>query len=299
MKTVKRLFVFFTVLLIAAQAACAPALADCSIPPKDGHDVYGNAGIVIEDSDELYIEITGFAEEENCDEFCAEFFVVNRSGLPIEIGTDYSAVNGFVVSSYMYGVMAPGRRSILYLEMLREDIRRLGLESADELEFSLFVNESGSEPVKTILRRNYTVYPSGKSPEEIARPGMDDFYREFEFRNEYADFRIYDAKYLKDGSFYVFNCVAENLTGSTIQLALANVSADGRSIDPYWLCTIPAGKKILTDIFFDNDHLRESGVYDVDEFIFNFEVYDGSKSYWENGSYPLFSSRMTFAPAKG
>lgn len=261
----------------------------------------GDQSIFLADSSDLFLEITDYGFEPMNNEYTVEFFLVNRTGLPIEYGTDYAAVNGYIVSSYMYGVSAADRRNICYLEILSDDIYNICPDGPDEIAFHFYVNIMEDSGNSEIFSEDIALNVSGRTVSESGTRSFDDFPSELEYCNDFIKFEIYDAKQVNESPFYQLDCVAENPNDFDITLGCGNMRVDGIYTEPYWLCRIPAGYRILTSIFLDAEELATYGVCDFDYISFSLMIYEGSPDLWdyENPSQPFFAYPLSFYPAKG
>lgn len=261
----------------------------------------GERNIVLTDSSDLYIEISDYGFEPMNNEYTVEMLIVNKTGIPIEYGTDYAAVNGYIVNSYMYGVSAADRRDICYLEIISDDIYNLGLDAPDVISFHIYVNLTEESGNRELYADDVTLNVSGRSLSDSPTRTFEDFPSELTYCNEFIRFEVYDAKQVEGSPFYQLDCVAENPNQFDITLSCSNVNVDGIYTEPYWLCRIPAGYCILTSIFIDAEELAAYGVTDFDHISFSLMIYEGFQNLWdtENTSQPFFAYPLSFYPAKG
>ena len=262
---------------------------------------FGSEEIVIADTEDVFVQITDIGYEEYSNEYTYEFAIVNRSNNPIEYGTDYACVNGYVVGSYMFGTIAAGRRAITYLEILKDDVDRLQMNRVDELTFRFYVNEWIGDEMQEVFSDTVTLYPGGADPDEVFSPAPEDFYPELVFENEFIRFRIIDAKQVDGSPFYAVSCILENPNSFDITAECTNFLVDGIPTDPFWLCRIPAGCRILSDIYIDEEAFSPADFFEPDQISFTLALTEGWKDYTEDApdTAPFFAYPLSFRPARG
>ena len=297
----KSISLITALVLLLALCSCANTAAEKAESTAEAPESVSAlpSGKVFIDTPDFYLELLDCREEPVNNEYVLEFLAENRCSKAVEFGSEYAAVNGYVMDSYMYNVMAPGRRSISYLEILSEDINLLDAGSVDEVSFLFYANTTEEGCVTgTVFRDVINVYPGGKSPDEISTKKLSDFpYSEFAYGNSWVDLIVVDAKMIENSPFYAVTCVISNKSGEDLTLSLSDAEVDSVKTEPYWLCRIPAGTNCISDIFFDSDALSETGWLEPDLIAFNLEVYRGL-TYDPQGN-PASSCRLSFTPARG
>lgn len=286
---VKKLFSFLLALvLILASAVTASAVRE--VPAA-----YSTQDMLeLVDNDEFYAVISGFCYEEESDEYVAEIYMENHSEDPIEFGILNGCVNGYIVDSYFFNVLAAGRRGIGYFEILREAVSAISGDEPQEVTFTFYIDKTPSGEVENVFKEDFIFYPFDTRPTDVNIRGLDYYkYSAYELENEFIWLKEIDSKHVEDTDFYDVSIVAENRNFFDIRMDAGNMKVNGRDIEPYWYCHIPEGKKGLSHIWIPYDTMQEMGISEVDTLSFTVMIYE------EGADDPFFAYPVSFNPPKG
>ncbi|MDO5445724.1 MAG: hypothetical protein Q4F31_08900, partial [Eubacteriales bacterium] len=199
----------------------------------DAGEVSGNpAAFVIADTEDVYAVINSFTYEQTSDEYVAEIYFENRSGSSVEFGAEKIGAHGFIVDGYCYNVLAAGRKSITYLEMLVEPLRYLGITQPEEISFEFYVNSTDEEGYRPLFRDKIFYYPTGKSTDDIQKVEISDFSSyDYAIDNDFLRYREIDAKWTENGEFYELDFVLENKCSFDFVVQCRNFSMNNSAVE--------------------------------------------------------------------
>ena len=75
---------------------------------------------------------------------------------------------------------------------------------------------------------------------------------------------------------YTLNVFLENKTDKELMFSVDGVSVNGFMCDPFWACTVSAGKKANAQITFLESDFEANGIEAVSEISFTLKVYDNN-----------------------
>lgn len=288
------------VLLLAALCLSIPCVSFAADDPYSVVRGTVSSDTVIADTDQIYAGIISFEYEEENNCYSAAVYVENRTDEAIDFGAERIAVGGCIADGYMYNVLAPGRKSITYLEILADTVRQLRMDYPEEVSFRFYANITGDDGYQKILDRDFAFYPGGTSREHIGRISFDDFYTQFDLDNEFVHIREIDAKPVYNEMSYQIDFLVENRSGRDFVMTVGNGSVNGTPKDFYMYCFVPDGMIGIAHAWINADELEPYTVYDVDDFSATFLFYEDSEAYRiGEDTLPFFAYPVQFRPAKG
>lgn len=75
---------------------------------------------------------------------------------------------------------------------------------------------------------------------------------------------------------YALNVYLENKTDMELMFTVEDVSVNGFMCDPFWACSVAAGKKANEQIGFSDTDFEKNGIETVEEITFTLRVYDNA-----------------------
>lgn len=256
---------------------------------------------VLADTEDVYAVINAFMYEESSDEYVAEIYFENRSDSSVEFGAENIGVQGFIVDSYCYNVLAAGRKSISYLEILAEPLRYLGIEQPEEISFVFYVNDTSGEEYRSLFRDKLFYYPTGKSADQIRRIEVSDFGSyDYAIDNDFLKYREIDAKWTENGEFYELDFVLENQCAFDFVVQCASFAVNGSPVDAYSFCVVPAGMKAMNSIWFPKEALQETEITDPEWVSYTLLLYENTEAFRTGEvAIPFFAYPVNFSLSKG
>lgn len=202
-----------------------------------------------------------------------EVLLENKTDKTLLFTWNNTSVNGFMHDPFWAEEVAAGKKanSTIYFDTYQ--LEDYGVESVDEIEFTLYVYDSDDFMADPYVNEGFTIYPTGLSAETMVYP--DRMPKEGEtviVDGEEVTFIIENAAV--DGSFYDLRCYIANKTDKNLMFSWDDVSVDGFMIDPLWAATVGAGKQAVTEISFLRSDLTDNDITEPAEIEFKLSVSD-------------------------
>lgn len=188
---------------------------------------------------------------------------------------DDTAVNGWIIASFFAESVAAGKKANETLSFSSTDLKDVGLESVDKLEFHLRVYDSNDWAADEFVEETFTVYPTGLTEEEIESPdrraGKDELVA---VDDDNCAFIILDT-YVDSIWGYTIEAYIENKTADkNMMFSWDDVSVNGYMIDPFWAVNVTSGNKRISKITFSSTQFEDNDIEKVEEIEFELRVYD-------------------------
>lgn len=216
----------------------------------------------------------------------------NNSDRPLIFSWNNTSVCGFMYDPLWAQEVAAGKKANSTIGVDTYALERIGINSVDEVSFTLTVQDSEQFMEAPIVEQSYTLYPTGKDADTVKLPRYR--HREGEtviVDNEDLTFIIYEVDdELAD--YYTLHCYAANRTGKNIMLFWEDVSVNGFMVNPFWTAGIAAGKQVYSEIIFFRSELEKQDIEVVQDIEFRLQVSDTDD--W-SADY-LYDEVFTFKP---
>jgi len=244
----------------ADPAAAAPAAVSA-----DAIDATAVEEVVLLDDDLCTVTMKKFEipEDDNWYGFIAKVFVENKSSdLNIWAHLENVCVNGYVIDPYWGEDVSAGHKSNSEMSFNLRDLEANGITDISELSFRLVIDDD--DTYDELESAEFTILPFGTDVPAQPEPTFDDtdivlvdnedFCMIITGEPEWSDYYL---------SLPVF---IENRTDINIHLdAYGSSALNGYEISPSLYATVPAGKRINTNLSWDLDDLAENDIEGIEE----------------------------------
>ena len=216
----------------------------------------------------------------------------NNSDRPLIFSWNNTSVCGFMYDPLWAQEVAPGKKVNSTIGVDTYALEQIGINSVDEIGFTLTVRDSEQFMEAPIVEESYTFYPTGKNADTVKLPQ----YRHRDGETVIVDtedlsFIIYEVDdELAD--YYTLHCYIANRTDKNIMLFWEDVSVNGFMVNPYWSATVAAGKQAYSEIIFFRSDLDKQDIEVIRDIEFRLQVSDNDD--W-SADY-LFDEVFTFKP---
>ena len=202
-----------------------------------------------------------------------EVLLENKTDKTLLFTWNNTSVNGFMHDPFWAEEVAPGKKANSTINFDTYQLESYGVESVDEIEFTLHVYDSDDFMAHPYVNEVFTIYPTGLSAETMVYPPRESKAGEQVIvDNEDVTFIIESAGV--DGSFYNLRCYLSNKTDKNVMISWEDVSVDGFMIDPLWAVTVAAGKQAVTEVSFLRSDLTDNGIENPGQIEFKLSVSD-------------------------
>ena len=163
----------------------------------------------------------------------------NKTDKNLMFSIDNVTVNGYVNDPFWAETVAAGKKAMEDISFTKSDLAQYCLLPMDELSFDLNVSDADDWLADYLIQERYTVYPTGKNPNDIIHPERITTPTEkviYESAN--FCFIMLDES---DGWFgHEYRVYIENNTDKNLAVTWDNVSLNDFMCDPFWGTTVPA-----------------------------------------------------------
>jgi len=247
--------------------------------------------VVLVDNDDVTVTVV---KSENNAHLGMQFHVqcVNKTDRTLMFSWDMVSVCGYMYDPLWAAEVAAGKSALSTIDLDTYALGKMGIDSVDEITFTLRVYDSENWMDKPLVEDVFTIYPTGLNEETFSLPAhvfsethvvvADDENVRFVIEGVTGD----------PASDYEVHVFLENKTDRNLLYAWDLVSVNGHMIDPFWGCSVGAGKRACSAITFSRSDLEQNGITDVSELEFTLTVTDYDS--WEAGT--LLEDTFTYNP---
>ena len=227
---------------------------------------------VLFDSDDATFTVT---KAENSDHLGMQLHVqcVNKGSRALLFSWDMVSVCGYMYDPFWAVEVAAGKTSNSTIDLDTYALEMMGVESVDEITFTLRISDSANWTEAPIAEEVHTIYPTGLTADTLVLPGhpaRDTQVVIAEDENiRFAIEQVYD-----EASAYTLQVYMENKTDRNLMYSWDLVSVNGNMIDPFWAASVTAGKRACEKITFYRSDLEANGITDVSSIEFKLIVSD-------------------------
>lgn len=202
-----------------------------------------------------------------------EVLLENKTDKTLLFTWNNTSVNGFMHDPFWAEEVAAGKKANSTVSFDTYQLENYGVESVDEIEFTLYVYDSDDFMADPYVNEVFTIYPTGLSAQTMVYPTrVSKDGEKVIVDNEDITFIIESAG--MDGSFYNLRCYLANKTDRNVMVSWEDVSVDGFMIDPLWAATVGAGKQAVTEVSFLRSELADNGIENPGQIEFKLNVSD-------------------------
>lgn len=197
-----------------------------------------------------------------------KILIENNSGKTLNVQTRNSSVNGYMVDTSLYEDVADGKKVNSSITFLNSDLKRAGIETIADMEFSFRVTDEDwdeyleTDPivVKTTAAETYDY--------TYNMPG-DVIYDADGIKIVFSGSTTSD--WLGEGvTFYAYNG-----SDKSINISDQDASVNGFMIDPLLYFEIEPGKYAVENMTFTETDLEENDIDKITDIEFNIRISDG------------------------
>ena len=179
-------------------------------------------------------------------------------------------INGVKCDPFFISDVAAGKKATAEMSFSTSRLDESGV--GDYTDFEIFFNVYNSDSWEDVVLETFHVYPYGadKAATFSRSAGANDIVL---IDNSDVTAIITDF-YDDDFWGYTGNLYLVNKTDKNLMFSIDDVSVNGYMADPYFACSVRAGKCALTDMSWSDDTFEEAGIDTVEEIEFTLNVYD-------------------------
>ena len=264
----------------------APAETEGSTEPE-----YGVENTPLSETETCRFTITGMDFNEHLG---LQIYVLceNLSDRPLTFSWSGTSVCGFMYDPLWAEDVAPGKSLNSTVGIDTYALEQIGIDSVDEITFTLLVQDSEEFMNVPLVREEHTVYPTGKTAETVKFPVYEPKEEDTVIVNRDGITFIIEGVDDELADYYTLMCYMANDTDKDLLLAWENVSVNGFMVNPFWAVTVSPGKQAYSEIIFYRSDLEAQDIEVVQDIEFTLQVSDYND--WE-ADY-LLNEVYTFVP---
>ena len=157
-------------------------------------------------------------------------------------------------------------------------LEQMGIESAEQITFTLTVQDSEEFMNAPAVNEVFSIYPTGKTEDQVVFPSYVPTAEQIKITADPITFIICSADdELAD--YYTLNVYISNPTEQNLLISWEDVTVNGASVNPFWAASVAAGKQAYSAITFNWADLEGAGIETVEEISFRLQAFDGDD--WE------------------
>lgn len=219
---------------------------------------------------------------------------VNKTSRTLMFSWDMVSVCGYMYDPMWAVEVAAGKTANTTIDLDTYALGRMGIDSVDEITFTLRIYDSENWMDEPIVEDVFTVYPTGLSAETFTVPPQA-FSEDHVVIADDENVRFVIEGVTDEGaSGYTVHAYLENKTDRNLLYAWDLVSVNGKMVDPFWGATVGAGKRACCEITFFRSDFEQNGITDVSDIEFTLTVSDYDS--WESGD--LLKGTYTYNPVQ-
>lgn len=229
--------------------------------------------LTLADNDHCRFTVTGTEYNEHLG-LQVHVLCENKSGRPLMFTWNNVSVCGFMYDPMWAEEVAAGKQVHSTIGIDTYALERIGVDNVEEISFTLFVQDSEEFMNEPVVNEGFTVYPTGKTPDQVVFPQYQ--HKEGETVIVDNDQLTFIIENVDDelADYYTLNCYIANHTGKNILVSWDNVSVNGFMVNPFWAISVAAGKQAYTEIIFYRTDLDVQNVEVVQNIEFELLVSD-------------------------
>ena len=200
---------------------------------------------------------------------------VNKTDRTLMFTWNTVSVCGYLYDPLWSQEVAPGESvtSVIYIDTW--ELEQLGITSVDEIEFTLYIFDSGDFMAEPYANDVYTIYPTGLDAASVIYPERVSVDGEQVITTDNNVEFIIEG-FQESGSTYSLRCYLGNRSDANLVYAWEDVTVNGSPMDPMFALELPAGKQTYGEVSFFLKDLQQLGIEDVEEISFRLNVTDAA-----------------------
>lgn len=272
-----------------ATQPAAPTSAPTQAPTEPTAPPAAMGETTLVDTDSVTFTVTGVEHNDHLG-MQLQVQCVNKTGRALLFSWDMVSVCGYMYDPMWSAEVAAGMAANTAVELDTYALEAMGINSVDEITFTLRVVDSENWMEKPIVEQAFTIYPTGLSAETVERPQRNTADAPVVIGDDYTRFVIEAGE--EDASSYTLHVYLENNTDRNLMYTWDQVSVNGLAVDPFWAMSVAAGKKACSEISFAHSDLEHKGIQTVETVEFTLLVSD-----YDNWDTPnLLEETYTYHP---
>lgn len=224
------------------------------------------------------------------------------SNQTLVVWMDNVIVNSEYIPSYedmdhnWSNTVAPGKRTTKRAELFANEAWNQFF-AADEVKFTLGIQDAASTSSKYLFYEDFTLFPTGKSAETIKYPERIKGDNEFVVvDNEDISFIVFNTPEIIESDWHMCSVCIENKTKDTIYVTIRNSLINGINApawtgsdfsNPWGVNALP-NSRVYSMILFESEELIDKIDSYVEEITFDLEVFDAGNL----SGKPIFNGNM-------
>ena len=232
----------------------------------------------VADNEECSIKITGIDEGGLLSDLTLSVKLKNKSAdVNYMFSIESAYINGVDADPYWAESVAAGKSAVDTIAFDMGTLNDYGIESATDIELTFLVYNDDDWSEDYVVDKTVHIYPYGK--ENAAA---------YERESQESDIVLMDNDsvtailigYEADdtwGEYYLYVYLVNN-TDKDVMFSIDDSSVNGYMADPFWACTVNAGKSAFSTIAYSESTLEEIGITDMETEIetieFKLTAYD-------------------------
>lgn len=267
-----------------------PTQAPTEAPTEAPAD-YNLSGLTLVDNENCTFTVTGTEFNDHLG-LQIQVLCENKSDRSLMFSWNNVSVCDFMYDPLWAEEVAAGKKVNTTIGIDTFALEQMNVERVDAITFDLLVQDSEEFMEAPILNERFTIYPTGKQPDQVVFPE----YRHTEGEtvivdNEDVTFIIMNVDD-ELAEYYTLNCYLANHTDKNLMFFWDDVSVNGFMVNPFWSLSVAAGKQAYTEIIFFRSDLEQQDIEVVQDIEFRLQVSDNDD--WE-ADY-LLDQVYTFKP---
>lgn len=218
--------------------------------------------------------------------FTLNVFCENKTDKKLSLSWDDVSVMGFMIDPFWGTEIAAGKKSNESISFYLDELALAGIDSVDEITFTLRVSDSNDWSSDPLLIEEYVIYPTEKNIQDISYPVRKASNTEVILYDTDQFSVIVLSNETSNGDF-LMHYYLENKTGHEIMFSMDDVSINGYMADPFWGASVAAGKKLYTTVCFYESLLSDNDISTVEEIEFILRVLNANS--WDTHAAELFT----------
>ena len=196
-----------------------------------------------------------------------KLFLENKTDRELMFAFDETSVNGYMCDSFWAESVTAGMKSKTEAHFSEDALEKIGISKPSYFEFELRVYDANDWMADNIIDEYYS-YGVAKDISTISTDKM-----QLLFENDAC--AIYVVGYGHDSLWgYTMTLYLENRSDNNLMFSADGVAVNGFMCDPFWVKSVAAGKKAVTDVSWSDDKFEENGIDNVEVITFPIRVYD-------------------------
>ena len=278
----RKFAVFFTaVSLTAVLAACgsepaatvpavsAPAQTEQTQPSTTAPAAFEE--IILREDENCTVKITAI-EEDGLWGYTLKTYLENKTDKELMFSVSNASVNGFMCDPFWAVTVSAGMKANEEIRFMEEDLKRSGIESVTEIEFTLRVYDSNNWDAEDLVNESIRICPLG-----------EDAIQPFTRQSAEGEIVLFDDDYCtmivtgfdpENIWGYTMNVYLENKTDKNLMFSISDAAVNGFMCDPFWAETVAPGKRSVTTVSWTSQDFEENGITEVETLTLPIRVYN-------------------------